>query len=107
MIDVPPPVGGHPRRSANVRDVSVWQTLLTFVLAPLGLYLLVGLVTFARDIRRRKYRAGRPWPYPPVLWTADPEGAGLPPLPDAPADPRVGVLIDGGSKRAGGARGSW
>jgi hypothetical protein len=90
-----------------VRAVSVLQTVLTFVVAPLGLYLLIGAATLARRSRRRKYKEGRPWPYPPVLWTADPEGADLPPLADAPADPRVGVLTDGGSKPSGGARGSW
>lgn len=90
-----------------MRAVSVLQTVLTFVAAPLALYLLIAAPTIARRGRRRKYKAGSPWPYPPVLWTADPEGADLPPLADAPVDPRVGVLTDGGSKTSGGARGSW
>lgn len=89
-----------------MRAVSVFETVLTFVGIPLGVYLLIGLATFARR-RRRTYKAGRPWPYPPVLWTADPQEADLPPLADAPADPRVSVLTDGGSKPSGGARGNW
>ena len=87
--------------------VSVTQTVLTFFVVPLGLYLLIGAATQARRRRRRRYKMGQPWPFPPVLWTADADEAGLPPLADAPADPRVGVLTDGGSKHSGGARGSW
>ncbi len=88
--------------------MTVLQTVLTFVVAPLGLYALIAAATFAgRRGRRRRYTPGRPWPYPAVLWTADPQGAGLPPLDVAPADPRVGVLTDAGSKATGGARGSW
>ncbi len=86
--------------------MSVLQTVLTFVVAPLGLLLLIAAsVIPGRGGRRRRYRPGGPWPYPPVLWTADSLGADLPEIQPRPvirslaaeALPTVG----------GGARGSW
>ncbi len=88
--------------------MSVLQTVLVFWVVPLGLFLLIVLATQLGQRRRRRYRyrPGRSWPYPPLLWTADAQGAGLPPLDDAPADPQIAALT-GGSETTGGARGSW
>lgn len=77
--------------------MSVLQTLLTFVVPSVGLYLLIAvLVALPRRTRRPRYRVGRPWPFEPLFWTANPRGAGLP----AP-DPRSAT------GERGGARGSW
>ncbi|HVL84510.1 MAG TPA: hypothetical protein VM367_09540 [Pseudonocardia sp.] len=76
--------------------MSVWQTVLFFVVPSVGLYLLLTLMVLVpRMSRRPRYRAGQRWPYPPMWWTANPEGAHL---PDA-------VTAAGGER--GGARGTW
>jgi hypothetical protein len=77
--------------------VSVLETILYFVVPTVGLYLLiVALVVLPRRARRPRYRVGQPWPYEPLWWTANPEGAQLP-APEAHVVPGA----------AGGARGSW
>jgi hypothetical protein len=59
--------------------VTVVETLLTFVVAPGVLYGGMALVISARRRGRRpRYRVGDPWPYEPLFWTANPEGAHLP-----------------------------
>lgn len=77
--------------------MSVLETILVFVVPTVGLYLLiVALVVVPRRARRPRYRTGQPWPYGPLWWTANPEGAQLP-----AAD---GHHVAGDR---GGARGSW
>lgn len=76
--------------------VTVWETLLTFVVPPVGLYLLIALlVVAARQARRgSRYRVGEPWRYEPMFWTASPGGGH-----DAPPARADGMR--------GGARGDW
>lgn len=77
--------------------MSVLETILYFVVPSVGLYVLIAvLVAGPRLARRPRYRVGQPWPHQPLWWTANPEGARLPPA-DGPA-----VTGD-----RGGARGSW
>lgn len=77
--------------------MSVLDTVLVFGVAPLGLYLLIALMAAAPRVGRRpRYRVGQPWTFEPLWWTANPEGAQLPP----PAE-----HVTSGQK--GGARGSW
>jgi hypothetical protein len=77
--------------------VSVWQTFLVFVVPAVGLYLLLAaLVMLPRRSRRPRYRVGQPWTFPPLWWTANPEGAQLP-APEARAT----------RGERGGARGTW
>jgi hypothetical protein len=79
--------------------VTVLETIVTYGVTTVGLYLLlVLLVVVPRRSRagRARYRVGQPWPYEPVFWTANPEGAQLPPADGHP------VAGD-----RGGARGSW
>lgn len=77
--------------------MSVLETVLYFGVTSVGLYLLIAVLVAAPRWRRRaRYRVGQPWTYPPLWWTANPEGAQLP----AP-DPRA---MTG---ERGGARGSW
>ncbi len=82
--------------------VSVWETILYFVVPSVGLYVLIALLVAGPKLsRRQRYRVGQPWPYEPLFWTANPEGAHLPAADDhAVAGARVGA-------ERGGARGSW
>ncbi|MHA6795969.1 aa3-type cytochrome oxidase subunit CtaJ [Pseudonocardia bannensis] len=78
------------------------ETVLLFVVPPLALYLLIALLVMAPKMARRpRYRAGQPWSYEPMWWTANPEGAGLPPAHDEPGSDAAAA---GGR---GGARGNW
>lgn len=77
--------------------VTVLQAVLFLVVVPVALYVLIALLAAApRMSRRPRYRAGQPWTFEPLWWTANPAGAQLPP----PAE----HLVSGGK---GGARGSW
>lgn len=77
--------------------MSVLETILYFVLPPVGLYLvIVLLVVGPRLARRPRYRVGQPWTHEPLWWTANPRGASLPPTD--------GHVVTG---ERGGARGSW
>ena len=52
------------------------QTVLVFVLVPLGLYVVVSLLAAGRRRQRpTRYRPGEPWRHEPVWWTANPAGA--------------------------------
>lgn len=85
--------------------MSVLETILYFVVPSVGLYLLIALlVTAPRLARRPRYRVGQPWPYQPLWWMANPQGAQLP----AAHDGHTGAA--GGARTntdRGGARGSW
>lgn len=75
--------------------MTVVQTLLTFVVAPGALYLAVALlISVRRRGRRPRYRVGDPWPYAPLFWIANPEGAQLP----------AGTT---GTEARGGTGGTW
>jgi hypothetical protein len=88
--------------------VSVWETILYFVVPSVALYLGIALLVVApRMARRPRYRVGQPWPHEPMWWTANPQGAPLPAdhLDDHSAGPAL-VGARAGAER-GGARGSW
>jgi hypothetical protein len=81
--------------------VTVFETILYFVVPVVAIYGLVALlVARRRPARRQRYRVGQPWPYEPLFWTANPVGAHL------PADGHAGAGVRAGVER-GGARGSW
>jgi hypothetical protein len=81
--------------------VSVPQTVLVYVLVPLGIYLLVAVLAAGRGaFRRDRYRPGKPWRYPPVWWTANPDAVKLPDVVESPNSTPV-------STGRGGADGSW
>ena len=95
--------------------MSVWETILYFAVPSVALYLGIALLVVApRMARRPRYRVGQPWPHDPMWWTANPQGAHLPPVDqsgdhsgDHTAD-RARALVGAraGAER-GGARGSW
>jgi hypothetical protein len=80
-----------------VLAVTVLETILIYVVPSVGLYLLIVLLVVApRMARKPRYRVGQPWPYEPLWWTANPEGAQLPSTD--------GLVVTG---ERGGARGNW
>ena len=77
--------------------MSVLQTILVFVVPTVGGYLLIAYLAAApRLARRQRYKAGQPWTFEPLWWTANPEGAHLAAVHSHPT-----------SDERGGARGSW
>lgn len=77
--------------------MSVLQTVLLYVLVPLGIFLLISLLAVGRRRKLRpRYRPGEPWRHEPVWWTANPAGAPLPEQPEHAA-----------SAAKGGADGGW
>ena len=69
--------------------MSVWETILYFAVPAVALYVGIALLVIApRMARRPRYRVGQPWPHEPVWWTANPEGAHLPP-PEATETPEA------------------
>lgn len=75
-----------------------WAIVLIYVLPGLALFgLITLLVVGPRLARRPRYRAGQPWRFEPLWWTANPAGAQLPPV-----DTRTAA-----GREAGGARGDW
>jgi hypothetical protein len=91
--------------------VSVWETILYFAVPAVALYVGIALLVIApRMARRPRYRVGQPWPHEPVWWTANPEGAHLPPPGHTDgSDAERGPVRAGARAHAerGGARGSW
>ena len=88
----------------SFRYVSVWETILFFVVPSAALYLgIVLLVIAPRMARRPRYRVGQSWPHAPIWWTANPQGAQL---PAADHHPTAVTGARAGTER-GGARGSW
>lgn len=86
--------------------MSVLETVLVYVLIPVGTLAVVGLLTMTRGMGSRpRYRSGQPWDHAPVWWSANPEGVGVSHHPGAPQ------LNAGASAPAstvgGGARGTW
>lgn len=81
--------------------MSVLETILYFVVPSVGIYALIALLVAGPKLsRKQRYRVGQPWPYEPLFWTANPEGAHLPVVDGHAAGTRVGA-------ERGGARGSW
>jgi hypothetical protein len=80
--------------------VSVWETVLVYAAIPAAIYLVVALLAARKGLSRRpRYRSGDQWNYPPVWYSANPEGAGLPKVIDHGIEPA-------GASR-GGAHGDW
>lgn len=79
--------------------MTVLETLLVFVVAPVVLYAAIWLLVAARNRGSRpRYSAGDPWPYEPLFWIANPAGAGH-------HEPHAHV--GGGSDERGGTGGKW
>jgi hypothetical protein len=82
--------------------VSVWETILYFVVPVVGVYVLMALLVGRnRPARKQRYRVGQPWTYEPMFWTANPDGAHL------SDDEEHAVVETRVAAERGGARGSW
>jgi hypothetical protein len=56
--------------------VTVWQTVLVFVVIPVVALAVLGALTFGPSTTRSpRYRVGRPWDYEPVWYIARPDVA--------------------------------
>lgn len=88
--------------------MTVVETLLTFVVAPGVLYGGVALWAGAGRRRRRpRYKAGDAWPYEPLFWIANPQGAHLPDAHGA-ATPAIGGGAAATARDTrGGTSGKW
>jgi hypothetical protein len=89
--------------------VSIAETLLVYVVAPLALVVVLALLTLRpdRSTHRARYRPGRPWEHEPVWYAPHPESMPATGHGQAPAlEARdAGQARTGGP--LGGARGTW
>lgn len=79
--------------------MSIVETVLVFAVIPLAIYGFIALLTLRSKFSGAgRYRPGQEWDYPPVWWSANPEGlAGRVPAGDS----------DESAGTRGGASGSW
>lgn len=88
--------------------VSVWETILIFVVIPLVVYLLVFLpVMTSGNSRMPRYRPGQPWPYEPVWWAANPAAQKSGHGGTQSYEGQQGESTELIRTARGGARGSW
>ncbi|WP_142003504.1 hypothetical protein [Amycolatopsis cihanbeyliensis] len=90
--------------------MNIVETILVFALIPLAIYGACALATMrSKAAGRTRYRPGQPWEYPPLWWSANPEGVG---------DVQVHTVSAAGAPAGsaeqptrstvrGGARGNW
>lgn len=78
----------------------VVETVLIYVLIPAAIYGVIALLTLLpKSTRVARYRAGQPWTYEPVWWSAE-GGRAHQPEESAPDAEPVRTA-------RGGARGNW
>lgn len=98
--------------------MSVWQTVLVFVVAPLGGLALLALMVFgAGGHHSQRYRPGRPWEHEPVWYLPRPDGDAPVASPEGRASlaaatrrqlPAPAAVLDAPVRTArGGADGDW
>lgn len=82
--------------------MSVAQTVLVFVVIPLGIIGLISFAVYGKSVVRQpnRYRPGRPWNHEPSWYV---------PHPDAVAGLAAHPQVEGaaGTKAVGGASGEW
>lgn len=89
--------------STTVTLVNPLETILIYVVAPVGGLALLALLTLTRSTRAPRYRAGEAWDHEPVWWMGNPRGSGV-------AEPVVEAVPSGSAplrSARGGARGTW
>jgi hypothetical protein len=85
--------------------VTVAETLLVFVGAPLAVIVLLALLIFLPGGRRRpRWRAGQPWEHEPVWFEPHP---GVVPAADHSSRRALEAGTTTGGGPLGGARGTW
>jgi hypothetical protein len=87
--------------------VTVAETILVYVVAPLAVILLLALLTLAPGARRRRprYKPGQPWEHEPVWYEPHPASG------DGHGDGHGAHALTAGTSASarpyGGARGTW
>jgi hypothetical protein len=104
------------------RVVTVWQTVLVFVVAPVGGLGLLALLLLGPAVSRApRYRPGRPWEHEPVWYVARPAATAAGPVAEGrralPTSARRALPGRGSAPAAvldapvgtlrGGANGEW
>ncbi|WP_216216124.1 aa3-type cytochrome oxidase subunit CtaJ [Amycolatopsis aidingensis] len=90
--------------------MNIVETILVFALIPLAIYGACALATMrSRFAGKPRYRPGQPWEYPPLWWSANPEGVGDVRVHTVSAE---GEPVEPAERPArstvrGGARGNW
>ncbi|WP_180893242.1 hypothetical protein [Haloechinothrix aidingensis] len=85
--------------------MSVLETVLYLIVIPGAIYGLISLAALRSKLASTaRYRPGQEWEYPPVWWSANPEGVG--------ASAEYGAESRGPARQEtarvrGGARGTW
>ncbi|MEQ3549131.1 hypothetical protein WIS52_01500 [Pseudonocardia nematodicida] len=80
--------------------MTVVETILVFVVAPVVLYAAIwAWIALRNRSGRTRYNAGDPWPYAPLFWIANPAGAHL--------QERTASPSDADSDTRGGTGGRW
>lgn len=101
--------------------MSVWETVLIFVVAPLGGMALLALLAFGVGVRRTpRYRPGRAWEHAPVWYLPRPASDAPVASPQGRAELRAAAagealaagppasVLDAPARTArGGADGEW
>jgi hypothetical protein len=90
--------------STTVLRVSPLTTILLYVVAPVGGFLLIAAATLIRPSSRgARYRSGDEWDHEPLWWMGNPRGSGVagPTVEAVPASPAAEHTA------RGGARGTW
>jgi hypothetical protein len=84
--------------------MSVIQTVLVFVGIPLGIIALVALAVYGKALTRQpnRYRAGKPWNYPPSWYVPHPDAV----VQDVPHHTQLEGATSS-TTAVGGASGEW
>jgi hypothetical protein len=86
--------------------VNLVETILVFAVIPLAIYGAVGLSTLrSKFTGTPKYRSGQPWEYPPMWWSANPDGVGA--AHGHAGAEKSTAPSDTSSTARGGASGNW
>ncbi|WP_031466049.1 hypothetical protein [Sciscionella sediminilitoris] len=87
--------------------MTVWQTILVYVVIPAALYGLIALLSTAgRRNKAAAYRPGKEWNFAPVWWGPNPVGAGLD-AHGAHGSAQHAEIGAGAQTTVGGASGNW
>lgn len=87
--------------------MSVAQTVLVLVGAPLAIYAVIALLTLkSKFTRTPRYRPGDKWEFGPLWWTANPKGLDVTTSGHGTLS-EVSAAANSKASARGGARGNW
>lgn len=86
--------------------MTVWQTILVYVVIPAAAYGLIALLSSAgKRTKPAPYRPGKEWNHAPVWWGPNPAGLGHGEHGAGHGEPRQ--VSEAAPLTKGGASGSW